>query len=75
MRYEKTKACPFFLCLQNLQVLEKQLEELKNRAPTGTGGDDTMDDRLKKLQQDAGVLANTTENILKSLEGSSTFSR
>lgn len=29
-----------------------------------------MDDRLEKLQQDVGVLANTTDDILKSLEGS-----
>lgn len=58
------------MCLQDLQDLENQLEVLKDNTPTGTGGDDgSLDDRLEKLQQDAGLLANTTDNILKSLEG------
>lgn len=77
----KQKACfvlffltGWFLCVQDLQGLEKQLEVLKSQAPTETGGDDTsLDDRLEKLQQDARLLANTTDNILKSLEGSAHF--
>lgn len=52
--------------------LEKQLDLLKDKAPTsGAGGEEgSLGKRLAKLQQDAGVLANTTENMLKSLEGS-----
>lgn len=75
-RVENRKHVLFFLCLQDLQDLEKQLEVLKNTAPTGTGGDDpSLDDRLGKLQENAGLLANATDSILKSLEGSCTFSR
>lgn len=62
--------------MQELQDLEKQLEALKDQAPTGTGGggggggDGSLDDRLEKLQADVGLLANSTDNIVKSLEGS-----
>lgn len=52
--------------------MEKQLNLLKDKAPTsGTGGEEgSVGERLAKLQQNAGALANTTENMLKSLEGS-----
>lgn len=60
-------------CLQDLQDLEKQLNELKKQAPPpATGGDGSVGDRLEKLQRDVGVLANTTDSILKSLGGSVT---
>lgn len=53
---------------KDLQDLEKQLNVLKNQAPPpGTGGDSSVGDRLEKLQRDVGVLANTTDSILKSL--------
>lgn len=58
-------------CLQELLSLEEQLDRLKTLAPAGGAGGDSgpVGDRLAKLQQDAGVLANTTENMLKALEG------
>lgn len=51
--------------------LQEQLDHLKKVIPhTGASGDSgPVGDRLAKLQQDAGVLANTTENMLKALEG------
>lgn len=51
--------------------MEKQLDRLKHQASAGGAGGEVGNtgDRLKKLQQDAGVLANTTENMLKGLEG------
>lgn len=51
--------------------MEKQLDHLKKKTPgEGTGGElGPMGDRLAKLQQDAGVLANSTENMMKALEG------
>lgn len=56
---------------QDLLSLEKQLDRLKDEAPaSGSGGEAAqVGDRLAKLQQDAGVLANTTENMMKALEG------
>lgn len=59
------------MCPKDLVDLEKQLDLLKDKAPTsGAGGEEgSVGKRLAKLQQDAGVLANTTENMLKSLEG------
>lgn len=51
--------------------MEKQLDRLKDQAPAGgaDGEAGPVGDRLAKLQRDAGVLANTTENMLKALEG------
>lgn len=51
--------------------MEKQLDHLKALAPAGGAGGDSgsVGDRLAKLQQDARVLANTTENMLNALEG------
>lgn len=51
--------------------LQKQLDNLKKVIPpSGSGGESgPVGDRLAKLQQDAGGLANTTENMLKALEG------
>lgn len=56
---------------EDLSDLEKQLERLKDQVPPGgTGGNlGPVGDRLVKLQQDAGVLANTTDDMLKALEG------
>lgn len=55
-------------CLQVLQSLEKQLDRLKDKAPaSGTEGE--VGDRLEKLQRDAGRLADTTDNMLETLEG------
>lgn len=52
-------------------TLEKQLTHLKDQAPaSGSGGDaGPVGDRLAKLQQDAGALANTTENMIQAMEG------
>lgn len=55
---------------KDLLSLEKQLDRLKEEAPpTGSGEAGPIGDRLAKLQQNAGVLANTTENMMKALEG------
>ncbi|KAE8297870.1 Laminin subunit beta-3 [Larimichthys crocea] len=59
------------LAEKDLLSLQKQLDNLKKVIPpSGSGGESgPVGDRLAKLQQDAGVLANTTENMLKALEG------
>ncbi|TKS70569.1 Laminin subunit beta-3 [Collichthys lucidus] len=59
------------LAEKDLSSLQKQLDNLKKVIPlSGSGGESgPVGDRLAKLQQDAGVLANTTENTLKALEG------
>lgn len=56
---------------EDLLSLEKQFDRLKDEAPATGGGGESGDvgDRLAKLQQDAGVLANTTQNMIKALEG------
>lgn len=56
---------------KDLLSLEKQLDRLKDEAPaSGSGGVAApLGDRLAKLQKDAGVLANTTDNMMKALEG------
>ncbi|XP_042257146.1 laminin subunit beta-3-like [Thunnus maccoyii] len=56
---------------EDLLSLQKQLDRLKDKAATsGSGGEaGPVGDRLAKLRQDAGALANTTENMMKSLEG------
>ncbi|KAM9361786.1 laminin subunit beta-3 [Symphorus nematophorus] len=56
---------------KDLSELEKLLDRLKDEVPAGgTGGDaGPVGDRLAKLQQDAGILANTTDDMLKALEG------
>ncbi|AWP03505.1 putative laminin subunit beta-3 [Scophthalmus maximus] len=56
---------------EDVLSLEKQLDLLKDQAAaSGSGGEaGPVGDRLAKLQQDAGALANTTEDMMKSLEG------
>ncbi|KAM6927923.1 laminin subunit beta-3 [Xenentodon cancila] len=55
---------------QDLLTLEKQLDRLKNESATGgTGEGVPTGDRLAKLKEDAGALANTTKNMMESLEG------
>jgi len=46
--------------------LEEQLDRLKDEA---TPEAEPEEERLLKLQADAGVLVNTTENMMKTLEG------
>ncbi|KAF1392228.1 hypothetical protein PFLUV_G00050580 [Perca fluviatilis] len=53
---------------KDLLSLEKQLELLKEKAATSEGAG-PLGDRLVKLQQDAGALANTTDSMMKALEG------
>ncbi|KAM3621552.1 uncharacterized protein V6R79_012710 [Siganus canaliculatus] len=53
---------------EDLDSLQKQLDLLKDKAPApGEGG--PLGDRIVKLQQDAGNLANNTVNMMTSLEG------
>ncbi|XP_070695736.1 laminin subunit beta-3 [Pempheris klunzingeri] len=55
---------------KDLLSLEEQLDRLKDLAPGESGGEaGPVGDRLVKLQQDAGALANTTEHMMKALEG------
>ncbi|KAK2914589.1 laminin subunit beta-3 [Channa argus] len=56
---------------EDLLSLEKQLERLKDQVvPSEPGGEaGPVKDRLAKLQEDAGALANTTENMLNTMEG------
>ncbi|KAI3370517.1 hypothetical protein L3Q82_025278 [Scortum barcoo] len=56
---------------EDLLVLEDQLHRLKEKAPdSGSGGEvGPVGERLKKLQQDAGALANSTEDMMNALEG------
>ncbi|KAM7006218.1 laminin subunit beta-3 [Tautogolabrus adspersus] len=53
---------------EDLSTLEDQLGRLKDKAGDGAPSGD-VGDRLVKLKKDAGVLANTTDDILNSLEG------
>ncbi|XP_069007880.1 laminin subunit beta-3 [Embiotoca jacksoni] len=55
---------------EDLLTLEGKLDLLKDKNAMGGGGDPgQVGERLAKLQQDAGALANTTENMMKALEG------
>ncbi|XP_017279258.1 laminin subunit beta-3 [Kryptolebias marmoratus] len=55
---------------QDLLTLEKQFNDLKDKGTTGGGGEaGPIADRLAKLQDSAGTLANTTENMMNALEG------
>lgn len=51
--------------------MQKQLDLLKDQAPASGSGGETgpVGDRLVKLQQDAGALTNTTENMIQAMEG------
>ena len=50
--------------------MEKQLKDLKDGVATkGPGEAGPLEDRLATLQQDAGALANITENLFNDLEG------
>ncbi|XP_029358209.1 laminin subunit beta-3 [Echeneis naucrates] len=56
---------------EDLVSLKEQLDRLKEKAadsgPSGESG--PVGERLAKLQQDAGALGNTTESMMKALEG------
>ncbi|XP_044068558.1 laminin subunit beta-3 isoform X2 [Siniperca chuatsi] len=56
---------------EDLLSLEKQLDRLKDEAAAREPGEEAgpVGERLATLQQDAGALANTTENMMKALEG------
>lgn len=55
---------------EELEAVEEQLDRLKSEAPTARPGEDgSPADRLAKLKDGAGVLANVTDNMLKVLEG------
>ncbi|GLD65973.1 laminin subunit beta-3 [Lates japonicus] len=56
---------------EDLLTLEKQLDDLKDKAAaSGSGGEaGPVGERLAKLQQDAGLLANTTDSMMNALEG------
>lgn len=55
---------------EDLMTLKKQLDQLKEKGVPGAAGEaGPVDDRLAKLQEDAGALVNTTDNMMKSLEG------
>lgn len=51
--------------------MEEELDRLKDKAPaSGSGGDPgLLGDRVAKLHNDALALDNTTNNIVKALEG------
>ncbi|XP_060925892.1 laminin subunit beta-3 [Limanda limanda] len=55
----------------DLTSLEDELDQLKDKVAAGGSGGDAgeVGDRLAKLQQDAGTLANTTTDMMNSLEG------
>lgn len=53
---------------QELLAVEKELERLK-AADVGSGSDNAAGKRLLKLQQDAANLTNTTDTMMKALEG------
>ncbi|XP_037534463.1 laminin subunit beta-3 [Nematolebias whitei] len=55
---------------QDLLTLEKQFNRLKDEGVTGGAGEaGLIADRLAKLKDGARTLANTTENMIKALEG------
>lgn len=48
----------------------EKLDRLKDQAPaSGSGGEAPVGERLMKLQQSAGALANATETMIKAMEG------
>ncbi|MEQ2175339.1 hypothetical protein GOODEAATRI_017050 [Goodea atripinnis] len=54
----------------DLKMLEVQLDRLKDKSdPGGTGETTPVADRLEKLQEKAGALANTTQKMTEALEG------
>ncbi|KAL6111275.1 lamb3 [Pungitius sinensis] len=54
---------------KDLLTLEEQLGRLKDQAPpTGSEGSE-LGDRVAKLREEAGALANSTNNMMKALEG------
>lgn len=55
--------------------MEKQLDNLKAKVAAGkaSGEAGPVADRLTKLKQQAGILANTTDHMLKALEGNTAF--
>ena len=64
--------CVFLcVCLQDLVPLEEKLQQLKDKAAAKgpEGGAGPTGDRLAKLKQDAGDLANTTDTMTEALEG------
>ncbi|XP_037620786.1 laminin subunit beta-3-like isoform X1 [Sebastes umbrosus] len=56
---------------KDLTTVEEQLKRLKDEVPAlGDGGDTgTAGERLAKLKENAGILTNTTENMMNALEG------
>ncbi|XP_053291489.1 laminin subunit beta-3 isoform X2 [Pleuronectes platessa] len=56
---------------KDLSSLEDQLVQLKDKVAASVSGGNAgpVGDRLAKLQQDAGTLANTTADMMNSLEG------
>uniref|UniRef100_A0A672F831 Laminin, beta 3 n=1 Tax=Salarias fasciatus TaxID=181472 RepID=A0A672F831_SALFA len=55
---------------EELETVEKQLDRLKDETPTQMGGEEgSPADRLSKLMEGTGVLANNTDTMLKDLEG------
>ncbi|XP_041639708.1 laminin subunit beta-3-like isoform X2 [Cheilinus undulatus] len=52
---------------EDLGTLEDKLNELKDKAGSAPPSD--VGDRLMKLKDDAGKLSNTTDDILKAMEG------
>ncbi|XP_029006744.1 laminin subunit beta-3 [Betta splendens] len=55
---------------KDLLTLGEKLNLLKDQAPpSGSGGDVPVGERLMKLQQAAGALANSTETMMEAMEG------
>ncbi|XP_034389496.1 laminin subunit beta-3 isoform X1 [Cyclopterus lumpus] len=56
---------------KDLLSLEKELDRLKDKAPASGSGGETgpLGDRVAKLHNDAVALDNTTNNMVKALEG------
>ncbi|XP_047437735.1 laminin subunit beta-3-like [Mugil cephalus] len=53
----------------DLLTLEKQFENLKGKDPGTSGNAGVVKDRLAKMQKDTGALVNTTDTMMKALEG------
>ncbi|KAM8913252.1 laminin subunit beta-3 isoform 2-T6 [Spinachia spinachia] len=54
---------------KDLLTLEEQLGRLKDQVPaTGSGGSE-LGDRVTKLREEAGALANSTNNMMTALQG------
>ncbi|XP_068451065.1 laminin subunit beta-3-like [Clinocottus analis] len=56
---------------EDLLSLEEKLDNLKKEVPASGSGGDTgpLGDRVEKLRNDAGALTNTTDDMVKALEG------